>query len=99
MVVLVCAGCTGSSDPWPSTGLEAWPGESPQAHAITLLGHPVGYQLTGRQGDRVERRRHYRFAIGGEVVDRYVVQSDAVFDAEAVAGAVVRFNLEGLAPV
>lgn len=31
-----------------------------------------------------------------QVIDRYVLQSDAPFDAEQIARAVVRFNLEGL---
>ncbi len=33
-----------------------------------------------------------------QVIDRLVVQADAPFDADAVAGAVVGFSLEGLAP-
>ncbi|MCA9566827.1 MAG: TetR/AcrR family transcriptional regulator [Myxococcales bacterium] len=32
-----------------------------------------------------------------QVIDRYVVQSDAPLDAESIAAAVVRFSLEGLA--
>jgi AcrR family transcriptional regulator len=31
-----------------------------------------------------------------QVIDRYVVQTDAPFDAEAVSGAVVRYSLQGV---